>query len=121
VRTPWALPVDMYETLDSVVVKASLPGASPDSIDIHVTGELLTLKGSLPCDQHGEEGGKANWIHHELSCGEFTRTLTLSVPVQIDKAVARFEDGILSLTLPKAEEIKAKPIKIQTAKQVVTP
>lgn len=107
------LPIDVYETADELVVKAALPGARPEDVDVNVTGDTLTLKGKIHSDAEKEEAGKWNWLANELWHGDFIRTLTLPIAVQADKAEAHFEDGILTLTLPKAEETKPKQIKIK--------
>lgn len=113
-----ALPIDVYETPEEVVVRAALPGAKPEDVDINVTGDTLTLKGKIHSDAEKPEASKWNWLAQELWYGEFVRTLTLPLSVQSDKAEARFEGGILTLTLPKAEEIKPKQIKIKAREMI---
>lgn len=103
-------PIDMYETDDSLVVKASLPGVDPDEVDISVTGDSLTIKGEHKAH---EEIKRENYHRQELRYGAFARTVALPMRVQSDRAEATFENGILSINLPKAEEVKAKTIKIQ--------
>jgi HSP20 family protein len=102
--------VDMYQTDDDIVVKATLPGVKPDDIAISVTGDVLTLRGSAT-----EESGQQNATYYlrERRHGEFSRSLPLPASVVADKAKADFEDGILTLTLPKAEEVKAKTITVK--------
>jgi len=102
--------VDMYQTDDEIVVKATLPGVKPDDIAISATGDVLTLRGTTT-----EETERENATYHvrERRQGEFLRSLALPTPVVADKAKAEFEDGILTLTLPKAEEVKAKTITVK--------
>jgi HSP20 family protein len=102
--------VDMYQTDDDIVVKATLPGVKPEDIAISVTGDVLTLRGSAT-----EESGQQNATYYlrERRHGEFSRSLPLPASVVADKAKADFEDGILTLTLPKAEEVKAKTITVK--------
>lgn len=102
--------VDMYQTDDAVVVKASLPGVKPEDIDISITGDTLTIRGE---SKSQEEVKEENYIRREMRYGSFTRTLPIPVSVQTDKAEAVFENGVLTLTLPKAEEVKPKSIKVQ--------
>jgi HSP20 family protein len=110
----WELPVDVYQTADEVVVKASVPGLKPDEVDISITGDTLTIKG-----EHKEEKEvkEENYIYKERRYGTFSRSTLIPVKVKSDKAEAVFEDGILTLTLPKAEEVKPKQIKVK-AKQL---
>ena len=104
------LPLDMYQTDKDVVVKASLPGVTPEEIDISITGDALTIKG-----EHKEETEtkKEDYFRKEISYGTFTRTVALPVPVKADKAEANFENGVVTLTIPKAEEAKPKQIKVK--------
>lgn len=108
----WSIPaVDMYQTDNEVVVKAALPGIKADEVQINVTGEVLTLKGETK--QESETKEKAYHIR-EQRWGTFERSLILPTEVVADKAKADFENGILTITLPKAEEVKPKTISIKT-------
>lgn len=109
-------PVDILETADDVVVKASMPGVSPDDIDISVTGQVLTLKGEVKADE--EEKGQ-NYYRRERRTGTFVRQLSLPAEVDSSRADAVFENGVLRLALPKAEAMKPKTIKVQ-AKPMIT-
>ena len=105
-----AIPVDMYETKDDLVVSAQIPGIKPEHVQVTVTGDALSIKGETTSDSKVDEAG---YFRRERQYGSFDRTLSLPVPIQADKAEARFADGVLTLTLPKAEEIKPKTIKIK--------
>ncbi len=108
----WSVPaVDMYQTDNEVVVKAALPGIKADEVQINITGDVLTLKGEVK--QQDEVKEKAYHIR-EQRWGTFERTLVLPSNVVADKAKADFENGILTITLPKAEEAKPKTISIKT-------
>jgi HSP20 family protein len=108
----WSSPaVDMYQTDNEVVVKASLPGIKADEVQINVTGEVLTIKGETR--QNDESNDKA-WHIREQRWGMFERSIGLPTPVVADKARADFENGIVTITLPKAEEAKPKSITIKT-------
>lgn len=111
---PWeeggGIAVDMYETDDAVVVKASLPGVSPDDVDISITGEALTLKGEA---RSKTEVKRENYYRQEMRYGAFSRTLPLPTRVIGDKAEAIFEHGLLTIILPKAEEAKTKVVKVK--------
>ena len=102
--------IDMYQTDEAVVVKASLAGIDPDELKISVTGDLLTIQGE---QMNETENKQATYHIRERRWGSFSRSLTLPVPVQSDKAKAEYENGILSLNLPKAEEVRPKTIAIK--------
>ena len=103
------LPLDIAETEDEFIVKASLPGVRPEDVHITAHGDTLTIRGEMKA----EEEKKGEHYHlRELRQGHFQRTVTLSTPISADKAQAQFENGILTLKLPKAEEAKPKEIKI---------
>jgi HSP20 family protein len=102
--------VDMYQTDDAVVVKSAIPGIKPEDIDISITGDTLTIKGETRVE---EEVNEENYIRRERRYGSFCRSLALPLPVVTEKAEAEFENGVLTLTLPKAEEVKPKAIKIK--------
>jgi len=101
--------VDVYQTDNDVVVKATLPGVKPEDIDISVVDNCLTIKGEMKTEEETKVG---EYIHREQHHGAFCRQFTLPVPVQVDKAEARLQDGVLTLTIPKAEEVKPKQIKV---------
>jgi HSP20 family protein len=102
--------VDMYQTQDDIVVKAAVPGVKPEDIDIAVTGDILTIKGELKEEEKVEEG---NYLRQERRYGQFMRELALPTQVNADKAKAEFEHGVLTLHLPKAEEVKPKSIRVK--------
>ena len=110
-RDAWSVPaIDMYQTDDEIVVKASLPGIKAEEVQINVTGEVLTLKGEV---KHEEEKAEKAWHIREQRYGSFERSVALPTDVVADKAKAEFENGILTITLPKAEEVKPKIINIK--------
>lgn len=103
--------VDMYQTDTSVVVKATIPGANPEDIDISVTDGTLIIKGKTTSEEEVKED---NYYYRERRHGTFTRSLVLPTSVETTKAEANFENGVLTLTIPKAEEVKPKQIKIKS-------
>ncbi len=102
--------VDMYQTDDDVVVKAVVPGMKPEDVQISVTGDLLTIKGEMKEETDNKE--KAYHIR-EQRWGSFERSVTLPTAVKSDKAQAEFENGVLTITLPKAEDVKPKTITVK--------
>jgi len=103
------IPMDVYMTDEDLVVNALVPGLDPEEVDIIIEGDTLTIKGEItgPLDN-------VNYVIQERPCGRFERTLRLNIPVQADKAEATFEKGVLTLTIPKQEEIKPRQIKVKT-------
>jgi HSP20 family protein len=109
---PSAIPaIDMYQTDDDVVVKAALPGIQPDDVQINVNGDVLSIKGNVKQEEESE--GKA-WHIREQRWGTFERQILLPNNVIADKAQAEFENGVLTVTLPKADEVRPKTINIKT-------
>ena len=102
--------VDMYQTDDEVVVKAALPGFKVDEVQINVTGDVLTIRGERKSD---EEQKEKSWHIREQRWGSFERSISLPTDVVSEKAQADFDNGILIITLPKAEEVKPKTITVK--------
>lgn len=102
--------VDMYQTDNEVVVRASVPGLKADEVQINITGDVLTLKGGV---KQEEERKDRAWHIREHRFGSFERSIALPTAVKTDKAEAVFENGILTVTLPKADEVKPKTINIK--------
>ena len=107
----WSTPaVDMYQTDDEVVVKVALPGFKADEVQINVTGDVLTLRGEV---KQQEEKKERAWHLREQRWNSFERSIALPIDVKADRASADFENGILTVTLPKAEEVKPKTITVK--------
>ena len=106
------LPLDISENENEFVVKASLPGVRPEDVEITTHGDTLTIRGEIKAE---EEKSGEHYHLRERRFGQFQRTVGLACPISADKAQAHFENGVLTLTLPKAEEAKPKQIKIGVA------
>jgi HSP20 family protein len=106
----WAPAVDIYETPESVVMKAELPGLGREDIEIQIRDHTLTLKGER---RFAKDVQQENYLRIERAYGAFQRSFTLPATIQQDKIRAVFRDGVLELTLPKAEEAKPKSIAIE--------
>jgi len=102
--------IDMYQNEDDLIVKASLPGLTKEDVDITVTENVLTLRGEYKTDEN--EAGKAYHLREQRH-GIFERSISLPTDIEVDKAQAVFEHGILTITLPKAEAVKPKVISIK--------
>lgn len=116
-ETGGTLPLDVYQTPNEVVVKASLPGYKPEEVDISITGDILTIKGEHKEEQKVKE---ENYWLRERRYGTFSRSITLPLEVVSDRAEASFDNGVLTLTLPKAEEVKPKQIKVRPQAAIET-
>ena len=104
------LPVDVYSTTEELVIQAAVPGLNPEDVEITIEGEMLTIKGERRSPLEN-----VDYVIQERRFGPFTRTLALNVVVQADEAEAVFEKGLLTLTIPKAEEVRPKVIKVKGA------
>jgi HSP20 family protein len=102
------LPLDVWATPESFQVSAYMPGIDPENVEITFEGDELLIRGQLPAAPEGAE-----FIKRELYHGAFARRLSFNVPVDADKIEAHFHNGLLTLTVPKAEAVKPKQIKIQ--------
>ena len=105
----WAPSIDVAETDEEVVVTAELPGIKQDDVDITITDDVLTLKGEK---KEENEVKDKNYHRIERSYGRFQRSISLPTGVQGSKAKAAYKNGVLQVTIPKAEEAKPKQIKI---------
>jgi HSP20 family protein len=106
---PATLPLDISETEDAFVVRASLPGVKPEDVQVTVHGDTLTIRGESRAEE--EQQGE-HWHLRERRFGSFQRSVTLATPISADRARADHENGVLTLTLPKSEEAKPRQIKV---------
>ncbi len=109
------LPLNMWEDDQALHVVARVPGLEADDLDITITGDTLSIRGRFPSDAEREEAKGWSWHVNELWHGAFERTLRLPTKVQSDKAEALFKNGVLNLTIAKAEEAKPRTIKVKVA------
>ncbi len=106
----WSPPVDIYETDENIVLKAELPGIERKDITLEVKENILTLKGDRKFEK---EVKQENYHRVERSYGSFQRSFSLPSNIKRDRVEAEFKDGILEVTLPKAEVAKPKQIKVE--------
>jgi len=102
--------VDVIERDNEVIVKAELPGVDKKDLDISVTNNRVTIKGTT---SHEEKKEKGDYYHCEISQGSYSRTLSLPADVDEEKTKAKFKDGILELTLPKLKKSKRHAVKVE--------
>ncbi|MCJ7737895.1 MAG: Hsp20/alpha crystallin family protein [Anaerolineae bacterium] len=95
-QAAYRLPLDVHSTSDEIVLAASVPGLTPDKIGIAIDGERLTIEGELRAPSEN-----VDYMFRERPYGKFTRGLTLNVPIDIEKAEAEFENGVLTIILPR--------------------
>lgn len=107
-------PINVYGTADELKIEALLPGVSQEDVQIDIDRGVLTIAAK----RHGWEPGEGqNWHIREITSGQFTRSLSLPFPVEVERAQAQFVNGVLTLTLPKAEAAKPKRIQIGTGRE----
>src|SRR3984957_9267962 len=107
--TPWAPAVDIYETENELVVKADLPDVNPKDLDIRVEGNILTIRGERKFENKVKE---ENYLRVERAYGSFSRSFSLANSVKSEAIKADYQNGVLTLSLPKREEAKPKQIKV---------
>ena len=106
--------LNIWETDDSALVEAELPGLTMQDLEVTVAGNDLTISGDRKLGAHADDNG-VNWHRRERAQGRFTRTVTLPWDIDPDKVEARLVDGVLTVQLPKAQQARAKKVKILTA------
>jgi HSP20 family protein len=110
-RAVFVPPSDIYETRDSIVILAEMPGVSPDAVDISLERRVLTIRG------RGEANERAGYqrVYSEYADGDYERVFTLSENIDRDRIEATLKDGVLHLVLPKAETAKPRKIELRTS------
>jgi HSP20 family protein len=105
----WAPAVELIDTGDNLILQVQLPGIAAKNLDVQVTRDAVAIAGERQRQHHSEN---TNYLHSEFRYGKFQRVINLPVAVQNDKVKADFHDGILTLTLPKVEEVRNRVVKI---------
>lgn len=103
------LPLDAYVTPEEIVILANMPGVKPEAVEITIEGDTLTIRGerTRPLEN-------VDYVMQERPFGKFQRTLNINIPVDANRAEARYENGLLTLIIPKAEAAKPKVIQVGT-------
>jgi HSP20 family protein len=114
-RDEWELPLDVYQTDDSIELNASVPGIKPEDVEVTIEGNTLTLKGD---SKSAEEKTGQDVLLRERRYGSFCRSVKLPEGLDTGKAEAVYENGVLTLSIPKREETKPKSIKVKVAKAI---
>ena len=109
-KREWAIPLDVVEQEDELLVRASIPGVKVDDINVSIENRVLTIKAETKTETEHKEGG---YLMRERRSGSFLRSLRLPESVDSDNAKTTYNDGVLTVSLPKAESKKAKHLKIE--------
>ncbi|MFQ6027356.1 MAG: Hsp20/alpha crystallin family protein [Dehalococcoidia bacterium] len=109
----WAVPLDVVEEADNIVVHATMPGVKPEDIEVTVEENELTIKGKSEMEEEHKEG---EYLMRERRTGAFHRILRLPGTVDTEKAMPTYENGVLTVTFPKVEAKKAKHLKVAVGK-----
>lgn len=110
--TGWSPALDVYENKDNLIVRAELPGLKKEQIQLSLHENTLTISGERKSERQESDGASSR---SERFFGKFQRTVTLPKPVEASKVVARYTDGILTVTLPKTEESKPRQIEVKVS------
>jgi HSP20 family protein len=104
--------LDLYTTPEAVIAKVALPGVKPEDVDVTVGDDLVRISGAYRLEKETSDAG---YVQKELSQGTFSRSFSLPTAIKADAAKAEFKDGLLTLTLPKTEEVKPTHVKVQVS------
>ncbi|MFQ4143765.1 Hsp20/alpha crystallin family protein [Chlorogloeopsis sp. ULAP02] len=107
--TTWTPAIELEDTEDNLILRAEIPGIEGKDLDIQVARESVSIAGETRHESKTQERG---YLRSEFRYGNFQRTIPLPVPIKNDQVQAEFKNGILNLTLPKAEEAKKRVVKI---------
>ena len=110
-RPVFVPPSDIYETKDSIVVLAEMPGVAPDGVDITLERRVLTIRGRSAAREHAGY----QRVYNEFANGDYERVFTLSENIDRDRIEATLKDGVLHLVLPKAETAKSRRIELRAS------
>lgn len=108
----WGIPLDVMEEGDNIVIRASMPGVDPNDIDVSIENDVLTIKGQSKEEREHTEG---NYLMRERRTGSFHRSLRLPDTVDTEKAHPHYDNGVLTVTMPKVETKKARKLQVTTA------
>jgi HSP20 family protein len=112
----WTQPsLDVYQTPKEVIVKASLPGIKPEDVEVTITDDTLTIKGETKAEKKVDE---EDYLCRECHYGSYFRSIALPHALKTDNVKADFEDGVLTLTIPRAKEAKPKTVEVKAKKAI---
>jgi HSP20 family protein len=105
------MPMDLYRDADGYVLNADLPGIDPDTVDVDVDGQLLSIRAERAARTQGE----VRWIARERSTGSYLRRFTLGQGIDTAHISAKYDNGVLSVVLPITEKAKPRKVEVQTS------
>ncbi|HET6703281.1 MAG TPA: Hsp20/alpha crystallin family protein [Gemmatimonadaceae bacterium] len=108
-----AVPVDLWESKDAYQLRADVPGVTPDELEINATSDSISIAGEVKGHADVSESG---WLRQERRVGKFQRAFTLPIAIDPTKVEATFDNGVLQLVLPKADNVKPRMIKVNATK-----
>ncbi|MBE9166707.1 Hsp20/alpha crystallin family protein [Pleurocapsales cyanobacterium LEGE 06147] len=108
-ETFWRPAIELIDTPDNLLLNVQLPGVDRNNIDIQVMRDAVLISGEYPYPQQSETN---NWLHSEFAYGKFRRSIALPIPVENERVSAQFQNGILTLTLPKTEQARRRVVKL---------
>ena len=106
-------PLDMYYTDGMLVVEVTAPEFKPEAVELTITGTELNIKGEVKAETQGQEGPEQHYLVRERRVASFNRTVSLPKGLETQKATASYENGVLTVTIPRSEEAKPKQVKIE--------
>ncbi|MDR2567116.1 MAG: Hsp20/alpha crystallin family protein [Bifidobacteriaceae bacterium] len=112
------MPMDLYRQGDAFVVKVDLPGVNPDSIDIDVDDRTLTIRAERPAIELDVSQDNNTWLSRERASGTYARQISLGPGLDLGRIDANYRDGVLTLTIPVAEEAKPRKIAVRTEQTI---
>ena len=107
----WLLPMDAYITDEAIIIRADVPGIKSEEIEIMLEGDTLTIRGEIK----REDAENRKYVLLERPTGKFERTLSINTPIDHEKVEASFKDGVLTLTLPKADAVKPRQTAVKSS------
>ncbi|MCC7229054.1 MAG: Hsp20/alpha crystallin family protein [Fimbriimonadaceae bacterium] len=113
------LPLDVYEMEGKFIVKASVPGVAPENLDVQIENGVLTIRGEA---KHGFEESEVKLYRREISYGSFARSIRLPENLNLDEVDAQFSNGLVTIAIPRMEEVKpkARKVPIRTVPEIPT-
>ena len=114
----WAIPLDVVQEEDAIVIHASLPGVNPEAISVAIDNDVLTIRGQTAGEREQREG---NFLMRERRAGSFHRALCLPDTLDTEKAQPRYDNGVLTIAFPKLAARQARQLKVQVGSPVESP
>lgn len=107
----WAPAVDVREDGDEITINLELPGVNPEEVEIELTGDTLCVKGER---KFQDEERRKDYVRIERTYGTFQRSFTLGTPIDAEKVTAHYKDGVLTIVLPKTEQVRPKKVQVKS-------